>query len=154
MMKVFSKNTNTDTININQRIMDIRVSKDQKLLGAATYDNELQIIEIESAQMIGLIDLKQSFGKGNVNSISFTTDNSKIMAVGTNNYLFHFDIPHRIIFRKQEILFNMDFDNTKELKNSRNIVSGIDIKELSNKVNQSPTALNLLGNKLHQEKHL
>ena len=62
-------------------------------------------------------------------------DNQKILAVGTNNYLFYFDIPHRILFKKQEIMLNLDYSNSKENKNSANIISGVDMKNLENKLN-------------------
>lgn len=41
-------------------------------------------------------------------------DDSKILTVGSNNYLFYFDIAHRMLYSKKEICYNSDFINTKE----------------------------------------
>lgn len=54
------------------------------------------------------------------------------MTVSEDNFLYWYDLPHRSLFSRQEIILNFSYSNTKLKKNTKNIIDGQDLNELKN----------------------
>jgi hypothetical protein len=94
--------------------------------------HEFQLFDIQSAQLVVLLDLSKIQVKNLPVSFEFLSNDQEIITISEDNFMCQYSIPHRALFSRQEILLNFSYENTKFKKNSKFIQDGKDLKELEN----------------------
>ena len=128
--KIFSKDRNSEEIFLNQKIMDIKISRDEKKMIIGLYNNEIQIYDIFTASLIGLIDISNEFERKFIKGIEINFDFTKIFTIGNLNSIFIYDFQHRSLVNKINIPLNLDYGDMKDKKNSKKIIDGFDFENL------------------------
>ncbi len=76
------------------------------------------------------MDLSKVHVKNLPVSFDFLSNDQEIITISEDNFMNQYNLPHRSLFSRQEILLNFSYDNTKLKKNTKHIKDGKDIKEL------------------------
>lgn len=148
IVKPFSRLISAEELRINDKIMALSLSKNELNFCIATYRNEIQIYNIESAQLTALIDCSQQFNNSIITSVEISFDGTKCFAIGNRNKVFVYDVRHRSIQDQFKITQNKDYKNTVDRMNNANIVDGHDLNELDKMRDRRIERTTLPGSKL------
>lgn len=124
----FSKTVGEETLNMNERILDVKASRNEKQLFVALQSNEIQILDVAGLGVLGLIDARGQLDKRPLCRIEVTFDNSRLLAAGANNTISVYDINHRAVLQTIQVTKNKKVNIGQ--RNSANIVDGVDTKAL------------------------
>lgn len=126
---IFSKDKAEDKIEIGDRIVDLKLAKNERFFAVATMRNEIQFFLLDDMQLFSLIDLKSIFQTGVLSSVDLSFDGKTAFAVGSINGIVSVDIEHRCVTGKIGITMNRDYKFNGEKLNSKYIVDGVDTKK-------------------------
>lgn len=131
--EIYARKLNVETLEHSSQLTALAVHPDGKQIAAATIKGEIYIWELETSNLIGIIEAEVKGGRSYFSKVSADNDtNTKhlktiaysecgkyLLGGGKSKYLYVYDVQHRMLLRKIELTRNRDLQGVVDKLNSK-----------------------------------
>jgi periodic tryptophan protein 2 len=129
-ISVFDRRKNQENLEFGDRLVSLKLSKDEKWFAVATIKNEVQLFNLAQMQIFALIDVNAQFPSSSILSIEPSFDSKSIVVAGKGGSVFTIDVAHRSVVDKLTVTSNREYKFAGEKLNSKLVKDGrVDLSE-------------------------
>ncbi len=123
-ISVFDRRKNQESLEFGDRLVALKVSKDEKWFAVGSIKNEIQLFQLSQMQIFALIDVNAQFPASWIQTLEPSFDSKSLFVAGKGGSVFTIDIAHRSVLDKLTVTSNREYKFANEKLNSKLVKDG------------------------------
>jgi len=123
-ISVFDRRKNQESLEFGDRLVALKISKDEKWFAVGSIKNEIQLFLLSQMQIFALIDVTAQFPASWIQTIEPSFDSKNLYVAGKGGAVFAIDIAHRSVLDKLTVTSNREYRFANEKLNSKLVKDG------------------------------